>query len=303
MVRHYLPDPVPRETVERIVATVRRAPSGGFSQGHRLVVVTDPEVRGELARLAGEEEYVAAGHDPWVSVAPVHVFVGTREESYHERYRQPDKLRGGEEIGWPAPYWYVDAGAAFMLLQLAALDEGLATGVYGVLPESVPQVKALLGVPDDVHFVCVVTIGYQVPDPRESALVSRLSKRRLPLDELVRWEHWEAVSAVPEPWPEEAVRPAFDDRRSRVSRAIPPTEVNSMRPQAVIEDVVHGRTVHGAMLSVCPVPGCTALTMGGTCVEHDPPVKIVFPRGRPFSLEDAEAAEPVGVGPAARLPA
>jgi len=61
MVRSYLADPVPRETIERIVATVRRAPSGGFSQGHRLVVVTEPDTRRELARLAGEDEYVAAG--------------------------------------------------------------------------------------------------------------------------------------------------------------------------------------------------------------------------------------------------
>ncbi len=190
MVRHYLPDEIPRETIERIVSVVRRAPSGGFSQGHRLVVVTDQATRAEIARLAGEDEYVALGLEPWISVAPVHVFVGTREESYHERYRQPDKLRDGEEIGWPAPYWYVDAGAAFMLIQLAALDEGLATGVFGLLPEQVPALKQLLGVPDDVHFVCVLTIGRPAENPRESEQVSRLSQRRLPLDELVRWEHW-----------------------------------------------------------------------------------------------------------------
>jgi FMN reductase [NAD(P)H] len=187
MVRSYLPDPIPRETIERIVETVRRAPSGGFSQGHRLVVVTDSDARRELARLAGEDEYVALGMEPWISVAPVHVFVGTREESYHERYRKPDKLRDGQEIGWPAPYWYVDAGAAFMLIQLAALDEGLGAGVYGVLPEQVPAVKELLGIPDDVHFVCVVTIGKRKPDPRDGELSSRLTQRRLPLDELVSW--------------------------------------------------------------------------------------------------------------------
>ena len=181
MVRSYLPDPIPRDAVERIVATVRRAPSGGFSQGHRPVVVTEAETRRELARLAGEDEYVAAGGQAWTSTAPVHVFVGTREESYHERYRKPDKLRDGEEIGWPAPYWYVDAGAAFILLQLAAIDEGLASGVYGVLPKQVPDVKALLGVPGDVHFVCLVTIGRPATDPQETALVSRLSERRLEL--------------------------------------------------------------------------------------------------------------------------
>ena len=36
------------------------------------------------------------------------------------------------------------------------------------------------------------------------------------------------------------------------------------------------------MLSVCPVSGCNRLTMGGTCVEHDEPVTMTFPRGRPF---------------------
>ena len=142
MVRNYLPDPIDRETIERIVGTVRRAPSAGFSQGHRLVVVTEPDTRRELARLAGEEEYVAMGMPPWISVAPVHVVVGVREESYHERYRKEDKLVDGQEIAWPAPYWYVDSGSLFMLLQLAALSEGLGAGVYGVPGEAVPELEA-----------------------------------------------------------------------------------------------------------------------------------------------------------------
>jgi len=192
MVRSYLPDAVTPDAIDRIVATVRRAPSAGFSQGHRIVVVTEPSTRAELARLAGEEEYVAAGGQAWISAAPVHLFVGVREESYHERYRRPDKLRDGAEIDWPVPYWYVDAGALFMLLQLAALDEGLAAGVYGVLRDQVPAVRAVLDIPDDVHFVCLVTIGRPAPDPRETQLVSRLTQRRLALDELVHRERWNA---------------------------------------------------------------------------------------------------------------
>jgi nitroreductase len=192
MVRSYLPDPIDREVIERIVGTVRRAPSAGFSQGHRLLVVTEPETRRELARLAGEAEYVEMGLPPWISVAPVHVVVGVREESYHERYRKDDKLVDGEEIGWPAPYWYVDAGSMFLLLQLAALDEGLGTGIYGVTPDVVPALKELLGMPEDVHFVCVITIGKQPADLDDSPLVSRLSQARLPLDELVRWERWQS---------------------------------------------------------------------------------------------------------------
>lgn len=195
MVRSYLPDPIPHETIERIVGTVRRAPSAGFSQGHRLVVVTDGDARAQIAELAGEPEYVAMGLDPWISTAPVHVVVGVREESYHERYRRADKLRDGEEIGWPAPYWYVDSGSLFLLLQLAAIDAGLASGVFGVLPEQVPALKALVGLPDDVHFTCVLAIGRPAPDPRESERVSRISQARLPLAELVRWERWDAPDA------------------------------------------------------------------------------------------------------------
>ena len=49
----------------------------------------------------------------------------------------------------------------------------------------------------------------------------------------------------------------------------------------------------GTMLSVCPEPGCTTLTMGGTCVEHDPRVTVTFTRGRPYVAE--VAAETVRV--------
>ena len=78
-----------------------------------------------------------------------------------------------------------------MLIQLAALSEGLGAGVYGVPGEAVLELKQLLGMPDDVHFNCIVTIGRQPPDMDESPQVSRLTQRRLPLDELVHWEHWQ----------------------------------------------------------------------------------------------------------------
>ncbi|TMM11939.1 MAG: nitroreductase family protein, partial [Actinobacteria bacterium] len=56
MVRHYTGEAVPRETLERIVATVRRAPSAGFSQGQRLLVVDDAGLLADLAALAGPLE-------------------------------------------------------------------------------------------------------------------------------------------------------------------------------------------------------------------------------------------------------
>jgi nitroreductase len=58
--------------------------------------------------------------------------------------------------------------------------------------EAVPELKQLLGMPDDVHFNCIVTIGKKPPDADDSPQVSRLTQRRLPLDQLVHWEHWTA---------------------------------------------------------------------------------------------------------------
>ena len=192
MVRHYDPDPIPRETLERIVRTVRHAPSGGFSQGQRLVVVTEPETRAAIGRLCDEDEWLAEGLEPWLSQAPVHVIVCTREQDYHDRYNSPDKLAatGGVEVEWPAPYWFVDAGAAMMLLLLAAIDEGLAAGVYGVDVADMESFKQLLGIPDDVAVVAGVTIGRRRPDPKSAAISSRSTQRRRDLDEVVRWEGW-----------------------------------------------------------------------------------------------------------------
>ena len=191
-VRTYADKPVPRDLLERITAAaVIRAPSAGFSQGLRLVVVTDPETRREIAVAAAEEELAAKGRPRWKAAAPVHVVVLTREDDYHDRYRRQDKLAitGGREIDWPAPYWYVDAGAAAMTLMLAAIDEGLDTAIFGVT--DLDALQRLLGLPDDLQFVAVVTMGYPVEQADEpSSGASVFTQRRKPREEVVRWEHW-----------------------------------------------------------------------------------------------------------------
>jgi FMN reductase [NAD(P)H] len=183
---------VPRNVLERITnAAVVWAPSAGFSQGLRLVVVTDPEIRREIAVAAAEEELAAKGRPRWKAAAPVHVVVLTREDDYHARYQAPDKLKitGGREIDWPAPYWYVDAGAAAMTLMLAAIDEGLDTAIFGVTDHE--ALRRALGLPDDLRFVAVVTMGYPADKPDEpSSGASVFSERRKPREEVVRWERW-----------------------------------------------------------------------------------------------------------------
>lgn len=184
MVRRYRPDPVPPDTVEKIARTIRRAPSAGFSQGHRLVVVTERAARERVAELAEESLYP----EKWLSVAPVLMVLGVREDDYHDRYTRPDKLIDGKELEWPAPYWWVDSGAFLMLLQLAAIDAGLATGFATVRRKE--ELKALLGLPDDIAVVGVVTIGHARDDAVPPSDTARLRAMRKPFGDLVRYESW-----------------------------------------------------------------------------------------------------------------
>ena len=191
-VRTYADRPVPQDVLERIAnAAVVWAPSAGFSQGLRLVVVTDSETRRQIAVAAKEEELAAQGRRRWKAAAPVHMVVLTREDDYHERYQSQDKLKitGGREIDWPAPYWYVDAGAAAMTLMLAAIDEGLDTAIFGVTDLS--ALYETLGLPEEVRFVAVVTMGYPADGADGSSTdASVFTQRRKPREEVVRWDRW-----------------------------------------------------------------------------------------------------------------
>ena len=167
MVRNYTDEPVAEDAIERIVAAGRKAPSAGFSQGQSFIVVTDENTRRAIAQLADEDDYVAAGFDPWISRAPVHIVVCVSEAIYRARYAEPDKS-GDEEQHWPVPYWWVDAGAAMMLLLLAAVAEGLSAGFLG--SHAMDDLAALLGAPSDVQPIGIVTLGHGAEDRRSGSL-------------------------------------------------------------------------------------------------------------------------------------
>ena len=186
-VRSYTGEPVPRETLERIARAARRGPNAGYSQGLRVLVVDDRET---IETLAGWQEDERS--QSWFGKAAAHIFVLTREQDYHERYNQPDKLAvtGGVEVLWPVPFWHVDAGAALMLVWLAALEEGLGAGVYGVPVEEDARWRELLAIPDDLTIVTGVTIGRPADDPDWDRATSAFSQRRRKQNEVVKWNRW-----------------------------------------------------------------------------------------------------------------
>lgn len=181
MVRNYSDEPVTADIIEQIVDSGVRAPSAGFSQGQRFVVVTDRNTRMAVARAAGEDAYVEQGFDPWISKAPVHIVICADRQAYVDRYNEPDK--GGTE-DWDVPYWWVDAGASMMAILYAAVDEGLAAGFIGA--HALDDLRSALGIPDDILIAGVVTIGHPAPDRRSGSL----ARGRTPSSEVVRWNRW-----------------------------------------------------------------------------------------------------------------
>jgi len=187
MHRAFEPTPIPQEQIERIVGVIRRAPSGGFTQGSSIVVVTDDQKRRELADAFADHEPTQA----FVAQAPVHLVVSTNEALYHARYNEPDKLAatGGVEVTWPVPYWFVDAGAVMMLVLLAAIDEDLAGAFIGH-PDQKRLFSEIVGLPDDVVPIGLALVGRPAPDPTAERGTSRLRARRRPTADLVHWERW-----------------------------------------------------------------------------------------------------------------
>lgn len=185
MVRNYTGDPIDRASLDRVLDAGRRAPSAGHTQGQSFVVVTSADGRRRIAELAGEADYVDRGFDPWVSRAGALIVVCVSESAYHRRYSEPDKTDAdGNEIEWPIPFWWVDAGAAMMALLYAAVDEGLAAGFLGV--HSIEDLAVELGIPDEVTPIGIVTVGHPAPDRRSGSL----ARGRRTVDDVIRFETW-----------------------------------------------------------------------------------------------------------------
>jgi len=185
MVRNFADTPIDPETINRIVELTRHAPSAGFTQGQSFVVVTKPELRKAIADTCQEDEYVKSGFAPFISKAPVLLIPCTSEMAYHRRYQQADKVdEKGNEIEWPVPYWFMDIGCAVMIALLAAIDEGLVTAFAG--SKDLKTLRSLLNMPDEIHPVGVIAVGYRAHDVPSPSL----KRGRKADEEYVHYESW-----------------------------------------------------------------------------------------------------------------
>ena len=182
MVRNFEEEEVAPAALRRILDAGRRAPSAGFTQAQDFVVLDSPGPRSRFWQAA-------APGDGYTGVrrAPVLILVVTSEQDYLSRYAEPDKGGDSHAPRFGAPYWWVDAGMAAMMLLLAAVEEGLGALFFGVPPERLKRVKEAFGIPMEREIAGVVALGRpRHPLPRGSAA----RRARRPYDDVVHRDRW-----------------------------------------------------------------------------------------------------------------
>jgi nitroreductase len=169
MIRSYDPDrPVRPEVLNSILELGIRAPSAGYSQGWRFLVLTDITSRETFWRVT------AGGPNPWLDrmrTAPALIVCLSDKSAYLDRYAEPDKgWTDRDEARWPVPYWHVDTGMAAMIMLLAAVNQGLGGCFFGVPPERIPAMLETFRVPHGLWPVGVISLGYPAADLRSPSL-------------------------------------------------------------------------------------------------------------------------------------
>jgi FMN reductase [NAD(P)H] len=185
-VRRFEDGGVERDVIERIARLAQRTPSAGFSQGQRVLVVTEPARRREVARIYGEQEY-APVFGPWVSECAAQFIPCVSEAIYHRRYQESDKVdEAGREIDWPIPYWWVDIGATMQNVMLAAVNEGLGCGFIGGGADGMGELKRYLEIPDEFTPIGVMPVGR----PRADVRSPSLQRGWVPFEAFAHWDRW-----------------------------------------------------------------------------------------------------------------
>ncbi len=186
-VRHFRKDPVDPALVQHLLESAMLAPSVGFSQPWRWVVIEDPELRSRLLadHAAAKEEaghiYQGALADQYqglklsgIGEAPVHiaVFADCSTETGHGLGRQtmPGTL-----------LWSVVM--AIYALWLRATAEGLGVGWVSILHP--PAVAAALSVPEPWTFVAYLCVGWPEEYAASPELETKGWESRLPSEQVV----------------------------------------------------------------------------------------------------------------------
>jgi nitroreductase len=189
-VRAYEQRPVPREVLDRVLASVLHAPSAGFTQGNEFLVLDDSAAVADFWKITAIPGEPTTPEEQALQ-PPALILPLSNRAAYLARYSAPDKIAYGMDQAerWPAPYWDIDAGMASMLILLAAVNEGLGAWFFGIFTGE-QELLARFGVPGEYKPIGVIGLGYPAPvDPNAARGSSRRIARRS-VEALVHRNGW-----------------------------------------------------------------------------------------------------------------
>ncbi len=152
-VRSYKDKPVPPEIVLRIVEAGRLTASSMNGQPWHFIIVEDSDMLKKLGAMARSGHYIAQ--------APLAIVVAMEKSIYAVS----------------------DASRAIQSMILTAWSEGVGSNWVGF--ENLTAVKPLLGIPEEIDVLAILSFGYGVKP------IGKGKKKRKPLSEIAHRERFE----------------------------------------------------------------------------------------------------------------
>lgn len=151
-IRKYQNKPVEKEKIKKCLEAARWAPSASNKQPWEFMIVEEEHIRKQLAEIHPYAKFTKE--------SPV-VFVPLTNPRLHKKY-----------------HW-ADTALATLQFMLEAHALKLGTCWAGVIESKIePKIKKLLNIPEHLHVLGLVAVGYPDEQP---------TKSRKPLDDLVIW--------------------------------------------------------------------------------------------------------------------
>jgi 5,6-dimethylbenzimidazole synthase len=188
--RHFLPDPLPAGTVERLVEAAHLAPSVGFMQPWRFLRITETGLRRRIHALVEEERQRTAAalpsrNDEFLQVkiegildcaeVVVVALMPGRERHIIGRRTLPRMD-------------LASVGCAIQNMWLAARAEGIGLGWVSFFE---PQALAdLLGMPEGAEPVAILCIGRVASFPERPLFEEAGWGERMPLEQVLFEDRW-----------------------------------------------------------------------------------------------------------------
>ena len=168
-VRHFSPEPPPRELIENALRAAGSAPSGANQQPWTFVVVSDPEVKAQMRAGAEREEELL--YTQRASAEYLHAIepIGTDSSKPHVTDAPYliavfEQAWGVDEHGEKKKHYYVreSVGIAVGFLLVALHEAGLVALTHA--PSPMGFLKEILGRPENERPFLLIPVGYPAPD-------------------------------------------------------------------------------------------------------------------------------------------